>query len=1225
LRESLTVLAALLILCLSVALVGPYFVDWNGQRDLIARQLSEALGEKVTIGGAVDLKLLPTPFLHVEDIAIRDPAGPSFTAHDLYLELAVPPLLSGKMDFIQAHFKQPVIKFKLGADGTLEGPQPQGFSGQARFERIVFEDGRLEIDDEAQGRPVVLDSLGLDAQAESLTGPFKGDGKARLAGELTAFHLSTGPLENGTLRLKFILDKSATHPRAEAEGALAITKKPSKRFALSFNGTGSLTGFWPPEAKADQTVLPWRLSGPISVAERKAAMQTLDLRLGDESASIALTGEAALDFTANPKADLTLHGTRLDLDRLLAGSTATTLISPAPMAATLIDAVRKTPLPLNLQLSAATVIFRGEALADLSTALAAGPGQPLWLRYESALPWRSHFLLDGHLASGEAFGFYGKLSANTEDAARLATWLGDLLPASTLAFVKDQPFREIDADGDISLAPKQWAARGMSLRLDQTAVNGDLSFVPADTKTPPKLSLALNTTALDFNRLPDLKSLGGLSNGVDLSLRLDAEAAKFARTQKGTAETGAIHLDLSREGTKAVLKALSLKTPDGAALSAQGNWDGASGQLDGKIDAPKLDDLFKLAQRLPFDLPLDQLEPKALAPLKLGLHADLTRDKDNASKDNPSKDIWPSLANLSLKASAAATQFNAAIARTAQGAQASLVLDAPESAGLLRQASLDFVTLGPLGPAHIEAKAPWPLGSAPIVALKAAIAGTNLGFDGHITPGPLSDLARSSAEGRVALSSKDLSPLLQVSGLGTGDLTRRLPVDLTANLGWAEKRLSLGELKGTLSNAPVSGRLALATGTGPAKLTGAIDLDQISAAELASLALGPPQAPAKANMLWSSSAFPPASLNLPQTSLTLRAKSLELWPGVTAANAALQFETSAGVFGFRDMTMQLGKGAASGTLTLRRDGALATLSGRVAVANYDLGLPSLVAQSSFDLDLAGSGQNALALVSSLSGSGHASFANLGVPQADPAGLERVLADVEHDRIAVDEASINRALAAEFDKGALQAGTLPLDIGLAAGVARFSPASGTTARALSDFALALDARNASLDERLTLRPLALPRRWQGPVPSLTLTYKGRLTNPQRMIESASFVNTMAARSIAREQARIQAYEFDLHERVFFNQRLASERKREQERLAAIEDARRAAEAARKAEESAKLEKIRKLEEARRAEEARKRAEELPPPQELHQSVKPNALPPQRQETPIIVDPSTAGRY
>jgi hypothetical protein len=144
----------------------------------------------------------------------------------------------------------------------------------------------------------------------------------------------------------------------------------------------------------------------------------------------------------------------------------------------------------------------------------------------------------------------------------------------------------------------------------------------------------------------------------------------------------------------------------------------------------------------------------------------------------------------------------------------------------------------------------------------------------------------------------------------------------------------------------------------------------------------------------------------------------------------------------------------------------------------------------------------------------------------------------------------------------------------------------------------------------------------------LEFKGPLTNPVRTIESANFVNTLAARAIAREAARIQAYEFDLHERAFFNQRLQSDRRHDEEQRKAEEEARQAAEAARKAEDA--LEKLRKAEDARK-EEMRKKSEEQArtnpapdSPPAIH--VKPsssNAL--QSQQPGTATDPSTAGRY
>ena len=69
-----------------------------------------------------------------------------------------------------------------------------------------------------------------------------------------------------------------------------------------------------------------------------------------------------------------------------------------------------------------------------------------------------------------------------------------------------------------------------------------------------------------------------------------------------------------------------------------------------------------------------------------------------------------------------------------------------------------------------------------------------------------------------------------------------------------------------------------------------------------------------------------------------------------------------------------------------------------------------------------------------------------------------------------------------------------------------------------------------------------------------------------IDAAALANALAARAIQRESARIESYEFDIHERAFFYQRLQSERRREAERLKAQAEAAAAA-AAQKAPNSA----------------------------------------------------------
>ncbi len=204
------------------------------------------------------------------------------------------------------------------------------------------------------------------------------------------------------------------------------------------------------------------------------------------------------------------------------------------------------------------------------------------------------------------------------------------------------------------------------------------------------------------------------------------------------------------------------------------------------------------------------------------------------------------------------------------------------------------------------------------------------------------------------------------------------------------------------------------------KLTGTIDLDKSSAGALLELALGPPQ-PVKTGVLWSNLSFGSGLPDPPPTSITLRAKSFEILPGFAGQDAALQLEIAPGLFTYRNFTMKTGGGTAAGSITLRRNGPAAGLAGHLVLDNYGFDLPSLRGRVSAALDIAGTGPSPLALVSGLAGSGHASLSELVVRRADPAALARVFADVEHDKLTVDQAEIERALNREFDRGGLAAG------------------------------------------------------------------------------------------------------------------------------------------------------------------------------------------------------------
>ena len=119
--------------------------------------------------------------------------------------------------------------------------------------------------------------------------------------------------------------------------------------------------------------------------------------------------------------------------------------------------------------------------------------------------------------------------------------------------------------------------------------------------------------------------------------------------------------------------------------------------------------------------------------------------------------------------------------------------------------------------------------------------------------------------------------------------------------------------------------------------------------------------------------------------------------------------------------------------------------------------------------------------------------------------------------------------------------------------------GPVARSVTTGTLDLRSLALSLTTALTLR--APPKDWVGNPPSITVTWKGPFAAPQRDVDVATLVNGVAARAIARDQARIEAFQDDIRERAFFARRL---RQIEAEQQAARDEA--------KTEQEADLQKL-----------------------------------------------------
>src|SRR5690606_22187556 len=120
--------------------------------------------------------------------------------------------------------------------------------------------------------------------------------------------------------------------------------------------------------------------------------------------------------------------------------------------------------------------------------------------------------------------------------------------------------------------------------------------------------------------------------------------------------------------------------------------------------------------------------------------------------------------------------------------------------------------------------------------------------------------------------------------------------------------------------------------------------------------------------------------------------------------------------------------------------------------------------------------------------------------------------------------------------------------LAGGLARLQPLSFERDGLRAEASGLVDLRAFSADIRLGLRPLGgLPKGWPTDAPQIGVAWRGPLGGVQRETDVGALSNAVAARALAREIERVEAFEADARERAAHSRRLRAEREmRENER-------------------------------------------------------------------------------
>ncbi len=1262
-RIGLTVLAVLLISALTAALLGPYFVDWSAQRNLVAARLSQILGEEVIIRGAISLRLLPSPYLGLGEVEIDDPkaGSPLFSCDDMKLELGLTALVRGQFRFTQASFVRPTLSLRQGPDGQLLAPllNLTTRSDAIALENIAVRDGRLVIARAGGGDPLVMGLIQLDAEADSLHGPFKGGGEATTPqGRKLAFHFASGAAETADLPLKAVVDAEPGTMRGEFDGNLLFASGSSKSdtATIAYSGAASFTGSF----QGVSAPTPWRASGALKADLNGAEFKNLNIRIGDADRALSADGAARAEFGAAPRANLALSAKQLNLDTLLRrdGEDAAPPARAYEALSAALGGFRADiglPFAFGFRLDTPAAILGGDTVADVSLSAKAGSSAPLALELEASPPGRSHFRASGAVELGSAAGFKGKVEANVADASRLRDWIANGAPESSsrLAAVSDIfPYRSASATADVDFSAAGLVARNLNLALERSTFTGTLALTRAVGAENARIFLDLRTDALDIDALPNINASGDFA-GVDLSLALDAHAIRIARVGASEVAGGSLALKLTKQGDEVQLQRLSLADLGGASVEAAGTADAKGRRLEAKINAARLSDFAALLRRVAPGWASEILVDRAglLSPANLTLTV----------QSSPSTTAAGAFAeSLAVQGAAGSTRVNAKFDRAAEdvGAiNATVSLDAPDTGPLLRQLGLRTASSAKQGQAHIGAAIRGRWGDGLDIDLNASLAGADLVWRGRASP-LANGVDSAMFSGAGGVKAGNIAPLLTALAVAPTDPGIVLPVDLSADISGGREGVHASRVKGALGHAQLSGDItyafvpaqpvltvpsnpdvalaeALAGGVSEpaAQLEGEVSVDRLPLSALTALALGAPQ-PVKAGAFWSDAKFSAGLANPPATSLTLRIAALDIANNVVARDAAVKVKVARGLADLDDMTMHVGGAALTGRATIRRDGPNATISGQFSAEALPVARPSFVGQISGAMDFAGGGQSAAALVGELAGTGHIRLTGGEIPQLDPGALGRVVKKAESPDYAIDATNINHALDLEFRKQPLRVTDADASAALTGGVVRFGPvaARGDNNAAVS---MNFDLRTLVTEIRAAFAASQTPKYWTGPPPAVSVILKGSTDAPTRDIDSGVLVAGLAAAALARETERIAALESDIRERAFFNRRLKASqfmRRRELELESyALEQARLKSEADRRRVETEVL----NADEEKRKAAAPQQPESLPAnvvpiPDDVPQSLTsaPPPAPPARPRpanAPPPVDPTAGGLY
>lgn len=1192
------IIGGLVVLALTAALVGPYFVDWTSYRTDFEREASAILGRKVTVRGAATARLLPFPSVTFSDVAVGSgPDGkPTMTVETFSMDAELAPFMSGSVNIFDMRMVRPRGIVEVAEDGAIDWavrPSTPIEASRISVEKLTITEGRIDIRHAHSGRTHVVSEINTTVSARALSGPWRFEGSARLDGMLAGLSGSTGRLEEtGAMRVKLRVEPERYAMSVEAEGAVE-----AKDGALTYGGTFRVDEKVAPpaagqagEAAARPSAPGNRLKGLFALDSKRLDLSEVRFETGPVADPYTADGTATVDFGREPRFSVTAKGAQIRFDETVAAEgERLTLAQRLTALETALADLPVPTMPGTIDVNLPAVVVGDTTIRDVR--LVAEPGEGGWRLKSSGatLPGRTTLEASGFVTTGEDFHFSGSLLLAVGQPSGFAAWVSKDI---------DEAIRRLPAAGfqaKVDMTQRRQTFEDLELVLGGATFRGRIDArQPVDVR--PSIQLKLEGGALDVDGVSAFASLfvsdKGESRFSDLDLDLDVKAGPVS---VAGLSAEAVDTAMRLRGRDLEIDRLAVSGLAGASVSATGQIsdfpERPTGNIDASVVAVDLSPLVRLAaSAFPDNAALAGIVSRA--DRQPGLLSDSRIDFVASAAEN---DDGSTGVAVSLQGQAGGTAISATLSGTGRaGALSDSSLTAalsarnPDATMLLAAAGLPTLPLGLTG----SGEATLSLQGVPSGGMKteaelkgeqflARFAGTSAVVEKGLT-----------IKGRSQIETQDIEPWMMTTGFALPGMGTGQAVSLVADADYGAGLLVLGNIGGTLDENAVAGDVNVEMRDGRPRLTGALSLDAFDLEPLAAMLLGDAGVKGDGEH-WAAAPFnaQPALPFTAEFDLSTDALLAGGAADLSEAKMALRFDES----GLRvdQLTGKMFDGTLTGAFEVKNNGGTGLVSGQAQISDADLELAlpgaGLAGRLNGSATVSSSGKSAEGVVAALSGSGTASVGPLTISGLNGAALPRIVAQADAIGRDIDAAKTAGFAPAIAGEGSFSGAGAEFAFTVAGGVARAQAVTVESPEATLSTELRGDLAAQTVSVKGTVVYKPGDEALAGSEPAIGLSVEGPLGQAVKTIDTEPLAQFLTQRALEKEQARVEAMQSALLEKQRLRREVRYYAALETERERIAEEKRRAEEEARrKAEEEARL-KLEAEQAAKAAEEARLAAE------------------------------------